>query len=227
MNQLIRVLVVDDHSLIRRGLRTLFTAESGMELVGEASDGEEAIQKARALKPDVILLDLMMPRKSGIEAIKEIKRENSASRILVLTSFSEDDKVFAALRAGAAGYVLKDIRASELLKAVRDVYRGESSLHPSIARKFVEKLATEPAQPPQPQRLTSLTDREIEGAETHRRGLTNLQIAERLSLSERTVAAHLRSILAKLQLPNRTQATLYALRTGLVDLGSESQKTGI
>jgi NarL family two-component system response regulator LiaR len=214
----IRILIADDHPLVRRGLRTLIATEPGMELVGEAQDGVEAVSKARALKPDVILIDIVMPRKTGLEAIDEIKRENPDARILVLTSFGDDDKVFPAIRAGALGYLLKDSSHQELLKAIRDVYRGESSLHPSIARKLIRELE-QPSD--RPRAADPLTEREVDVLRLVARGLSNREVAEELVISERTVAAHVRGILGKLHLANRTQAALYALREGLADLDTD------
>jgi len=214
----IRILIADDHPLVRRGLRTLIATEPGMELVGEAQDGVEAVSKARALKPDVILIDMVMPRKTGLEAIDEIKREDPDARILVLTSFGDDDKVFPAIRAGALGYLLKDSSHQELLKAIRDVYRGESSLHPSIARKLIRELG-QPSDLPRAEE--PLTEREVDVLRLVARGLSNREVAEELVISERTVAAHVRSILSKLHLANRTQAALYALREGLASLDTE------
>lgn len=219
MKNPIRVLIADDHPLIRRGLRTIFATEKGIDLVGEAVDGEDAVAKARELNPDVILLDLVMPGQDGLSAIPEIKRVSPQSRILILTSFSADEQIFTALRTGAAGYVLKDVGADELIRAIRDVHRGDSSLHPSVARRFIEKLAHESAGAAPAQTVEELTPREVEVLKLVAGGLTNQQIATHLALSERTVAAHVRSILAKLQLANRTQATLYAIRQGLVALG--------
>ena len=216
MSTKIRVLIADDHPLIRRGLRTVFLTEPDIELVGEASDGFEAARLTRESNPDVILLDLMMPRLDGIAAIQEIKKDSPTTRILILTSFSENEQIFAAIRAGAAGYVLKDVRADELLSAVREVARGNSSLHPSVAKKFVEKYAQESIGAKNPSRPDQLTEREVDVLKLVARGLTNQQIAAELALSQRTVAAHVRNILSKLHLPNRTQATLYAIRTGLV-----------
>jgi NarL family two-component system response regulator LiaR len=136
----IRILMADDHPVVRRGLRTLISSEPGMELVDEAADGVEAVEKVKTHQPDVILLDLMMPRMGGLEAIAEIKKINPDARILILTSFAEDDKVFPAIKAGALGYLLKDSSPDELLEAIRDVYRGESSLHPTIARKLMQEV---------------------------------------------------------------------------------------
>ncbi len=211
----IRILIADDHPLVRRGLRTLFATEPGVELIGEAEDGTEAVEKARELRPDVILLDMEMPRKTGLEAIDEIKRDNPAARILVLTSFGDDDRVFAAIRSGALGYLLKDSSHEDLLKAIRDVYRGESSLHPSIARKLIRELGQTSDLP----RVEDpLTEREVDVLKLVARGFSNREVAEELVISERTVAAHVRSILGKLHVANRTQAALYALREGLASL---------
>ena len=208
----IRVLVAEDHPIVREGLRTLIASEPGMALVGEAADGIEAVAKARALRPDVILMDLMMPRMSGLEAIGEIKASQPEVSILVLTSFAEEDKIFPAIRAGALGYLLKDSSPEQLLRAIRDVHRGEPSLHPTIALKMIREL-DHPAS--QERSASPLTDREIQVLKLVAQGLTNQEIADRLVISEWTVRTHVRNILGKLHLANRTQATLYALREGL------------
>lgn len=210
----IRVLISDDHAVVREGLRALIKSEPGLELVGEAVDGVEAVQKAHALQPDVILLDLVMPRKSGIEAITDIKKDNPEARILVLTSFAEDDKVFPAIKAGALGYLLKDSSPEELLQAIRDTYHGESSLHPAIARKLVRELSQPSNLPPAEE---PLTEREVEVLKLVAHGLANQEIAEKLVISERTVRTHVGNILDKLHLANRTQAALYAVREGLLN----------
>ncbi len=184
-------------------------------MVGEAADGAAAVDKARELRPDVILMDLLMPRKSGVEAISDILRENPAARILVLTSFSEDNQAFPAIKAGAMGYVLKDSLPEDLVQAIRAVHRGEPSLHPTIARRLMQELGgVRPA--PAPGDL--LTERELEVLKLMARGLNNAEIADALVVSKRTVDSHTNSILAKLQVSNRTQAALYALRQGLVSL---------
>jgi NarL family two-component system response regulator LiaR len=219
MTETIHILIADDHAIVREGLRALIDTEPGMELVGEAADGVEAVLRARSLQPDVILLDLVMPRKDGIEAIGEIKQENPEARILVLTSFAEDDKVFPAIKAGALGYLLKDSSPQELLQAIREVYRGESSLHPTIARKVIGEL-NRPSENLLPTE-EPLTEREVEVLSLVARGLSNQEIADRLVVSERTVRTHVSNILGKLHLANRTQAALYAVREGLAGLDTK------
>jgi NarL family two-component system response regulator LiaR len=209
----IRILIADDHAVVREGLRLLINSEPGMEVVGQAADGLEAVLGALTLQPDVILLDLVMPRKDGIEAIGEIIQENPKAHILVLTSFAEDDKVFPAIKAGALGYLLKDSSPQELLQAIRDTYHGESSLHPTIARKLIRELSQPSNLPPAAE---PLTEREVEVLKWVAQGLPNQEIAEKLALSERTVRSHVSNILGKLHLANRTQAALYAVREGLL-----------
>jgi NarL family two-component system response regulator LiaR len=194
------------------GLRALIATEPGLEVVGEAVDGTDAVRKARSLRPDVIVLDLVMPRKDGIQAAAEITQEDPAARILVLTSFVEDDKLVPAFKAGAAGYLLKDSAPQDLLQAIREVAQGASSLHPQIAHKLIRELRQPTNRPPADQ---SLTDREREVVRLVAQGLCNDAIAEQLSVGERTVRSHISNILAKLHLANRTQLALYALRTGL------------
>jgi NarL family two-component system response regulator LiaR len=211
----IRVLIADDHAIVREGLRTLLAGERGMELVGEAADGEEARRQALALKPDVILMDLVMPGQDGLTAIREIRRVNPDARILVLTSFAEDDKVFPAIKAGAIGYLLKDSLPDDLLKAIRDVHRGESSLHPSIALKVIQELHQPTDLPPTDH---PLTEREVTVLKLVAQGMSNQEIAEELTISEWTVRTHVRNIMGKLHLANRIQAALYALREGIARL---------
>jgi NarL family two-component system response regulator LiaR len=213
MSESIRILIADDHAIVRDGLRALIETEPGMEVAGEARDGMEAVAQARHLHPDVILLDLVMPRQDGIAAIRDIKQEDPAARILVLTSFAEDEKVFPAIKAGALGYLLKDSSPQQLLEAIRDVHRGESSLHPTIARKLIGELHRPPAGlPPASEPLTA---REMEVLRLVAKGLSNPEIAGALTIGERTVRTHVSNILGKLHLANRTQAALYALREGL------------
>lgn len=208
----IRVLIADDHPIVRDGLRTLIETEPGIDMVGEAENGAEAIEKARELQPDVILMDLVMPVKDGIQAINEIKATHPQISILVLTSFSEEDKVFPAIRAGASGYLLKDTLPQQLLQAIQDVHRGEASLHPSIALQLIREI-NQPSN--LPLAADPLTESELEVLRLLAQGLTNQEIAERLVRSEWTIRTHVRNILSKLHLANRTQAALYALREGL------------
>jgi NarL family two-component system response regulator LiaR len=215
MSEKIRILIADDHAIVREGLRALIGTEPGLELVGEASDGIEVVLKSRTLKPDIILLDMMMPHKDGLGAIEEIIQENPNARILVLTSFAEDDKVFPAIKAGALGYLLKDSSPHELLQAIRNVHQGEASLHPTIARKLIRELNQPPVLPPT---SDPLTERELEVLRHVARGLSNDDIAEKLVVSERTVRTHVSHILGKLHLANRTQMALYAVREGLARL---------
>lgn len=211
----IRVLIADDHAIVRRGLRTLINSEPGMEVVGEAADGIEATALAKALEPDVILMDMVMPRQGGLEAIQTIKARDPGARILVLTSFAEDAQIFPAIKAGALGYLLKDSSPHQLLAAIHDVNRGESSLHPSIAVKLLREIRR-PAD--LPLSAEPLTERELVILQFVAQGLTNQEIASSLSISKRTVANHVSNILHKLHLANRTQAALYALREGLATL---------
>lgn len=211
----LRILIADDHPIVRDGLRTLINTEPGMDLVGEAVNGVEAVCMARELKPDVILMDLVMPIKDGIQAINEIKQTDTSVSILVLTSFSEEDKVFPAIRAGAMGYLLKDATPEQLLQAIYDVHRGVASLHPSIALQLIREINHPSDLPPVED---PLSERELEVLRLLAQGLTNQEIAERLVRSEWTIRTHVRNILSKLHLANRTQAALYALREGLADL---------
>lgn len=215
MDKSIRVLLADDHNVVRGGIRALIESEEGIVVIDEASDGVEAVLKARSLNPDVILLDLQMPRKTGLEAIEEIKQENPTAKILVLTSYSDDEKVFAAIKAGALGYLLKESSTQELIQAIRDVFHGESSLHPIIARKLIRELNRPSLLPPADE---PLTEREVEVLILVARGFPNQDIANSLFISERTVRTHVSNMLSKLHLANRTQAALYALKEGLVTL---------
>jgi NarL family two-component system response regulator LiaR len=217
MSKPIRLLLAEDDHLVRAGLRNLLEADPDLEVVGEAANGEEAIARARSLVPDVILLDLVMPRQSGFEAIIEIRQQNPSARILVLTGFDDDEMVLEAIRAGAAGYLLKTAAFPDLIRAIHTVYAGETPLHPSIASKLVRELI----HPTPPYAKTdSLTKRELSILQLVARGLTNHDIARTLSVNETTVRTHMNRILHKLNLTSRTQAALYALKTGLVALDS-------
>lgn len=212
-SKLIRLLIVDDHAIVRRGVKALLAQIEDMAVIGEASDGAEAIAQAAALQPDVILMDLMLPNVSGIEAIRQISARPPTIAILALTSFASDDKVFPAIKAGALGYMLKNADLEELVTAIRQVHRGEPSLHPNIARKVLRELRqpqAERALLPEP-----LTTRELEVLQLIAKGLSNQEIADQLVVAEPTVRTHVSRILDKLHLVNRVQATLYAMREGL------------
>jgi NarL family two-component system response regulator LiaR len=213
----IRILITDDQAIVRKGIRALLLTEPDIEIVGEAENGLQAINQVETLQPDVILMDLMMPEMDGIEAIRRITTKQAKARILVLTSFATDDKVFPAVKAGALGYLLKDSSPEELIQAIRQVHAGESSLHPAIARKLLQELS----RPPEPQRPPTsepLTEREVEVLRLLARGLGNQEIADQLVISEATVRTHVSNILSKLHLASRTQAALYALQKGLASL---------
>lgn len=209
----ISVLIVDDHAVVRRGLRAFLESEGDIKVVGEAQDGAQALQQAQQLLPDVVLMDLVMPGMNGITAIREIRAVCSKSRVLVLTSFSEDDKIFPSIKAGALGYILKDTPAEDLGRAIRSVARGEFLLHPEIAGKVLAELSSLGQEPP-PQ--TSLTPREMEVLHLVAQGQTNHEIARNLCISIKTVKAHIGNILSKLHMADRTQAAVYAVRQGLV-----------
>ena len=218
MSKSIRLLICDDHAVVRRGLRSLVGVKTEMELVGEAVDGEEAVVMAQKLKPDVIIMDLIMPRKDGVTAITEIKKKNSNAKILVLTSFSDDKNVFSAIKAGASGYLLKDSSPEELLQAIHDVYAGKSSLHPVIAQKVIQEMHQPTDLPPTDEPLSA---REVEVLQNVAQGMSNQEIARTLKIKEGTVRIHVGNILNKLQLANRTQAALHALREGLAELDAK------
>ena len=210
----IKVLIADDHTVVRKGIRALLETEPGITVVGEAADGEDAIHKALALKPDVILMDLVMPKLDGVQAIKELREKLPEIKVLVLTSFAEDRRIVAAIEAGALGYLLKDSSPEDLVRAIREVHRGESSLHPKVAQQLIKKLRR-PAEEPEREELTA---RERKVLAFIARGLSNREIARELSISEPTVRTHVSNILRKLGLKSRTQAALYALKEGLASL---------
>ena len=215
MTDRIRIFIADDHAIVREGLRSLLGTEPDLELVGEASDGLQAVSKVRDLRPDVILIDMLMPRMDGLEAILEIRNDWTEAKIIVLTSFSDDEKVFSAIRSGALGYLLKESSPQDLLQAIHSVACGEGFLSPTIASKVMRELNQPPKLPPT---KDPLTEREVEILQLVAQGLTNDEIAEKLVVSERTVRTHVSNILSKLQLANRTQAALYALKEGLASL---------
>jgi DNA-binding NarL/FixJ family response regulator len=208
----IRIVIADDHAVVRQGLRTLLELQEEMEVVGEAADGEEAVAQVEATSPDVALLDLVMPRLGGIDAIRRIRERCPATRILVLTSFADDDTVLPAVRAGAAGYLLKDVQPQDLIAAIRTVHAGEALLAPEVATMLVEQLAAGD----EPRDRDELTPRERDVLAQLARGQPNKLIARELGVSERTVKTHVSNILGKLDLTDRTQAAVYAVRHGLV-----------
>jgi NarL family two-component system response regulator LiaR len=214
-NRSIQVFIADDHLIVREGIKALLSTEDDIDVIGDAGDGRSAVDEVTRLKPDVILMDLLMPGMDGIEAIGHIKDHQPDARILVLTSFATDDKVFPALRAGATGFLLKDSPPKMLVDGIRQVYRGESWLHPKIARKVLQEL-TKPKD--EKTAANQLTARELEVLRLLAQGYSNQDMADQLVLSEATVRTHVSHILSKLHLASRTQAALYALRKGLANL---------
>lgn len=215
MSETIRVLVADDHAIVRKGIIALLATEKDIQVVGEASDGQSAVNQAGNLHPDVVLMDLVMPVMDGIQATQEITTRWPDIKVLVLTSFAADDKVFPAIKAGALGYLLKDSSPDHLLAAIHQVYRGEPSLEPSIARKVLQELV----HPPTTKQTTDpLTERELEVLRLVAQGGSNREIADQLVVAEWTVRTHVSNILSKLHLASRTQAALYALRTGIANI---------
>ena len=208
-----RVLVVDDHMMVREGILSFLDQFEDISVVGEAENGIEAVEKARRLAPDVVLMDLMMPGMDGVEATRRIKAESPKTRILALTSFCTDELVFSALMAGAVGYLLKDSDPRNLVRSIREAHRGESSLHPRVAQKVLQGLQEPTHRRPAP---VALTQREIEVLKLLAVGRTDREIARRLSVNPATVRTHVSNILTKLHVANRVQAALYALRSGLV-----------
>jgi NarL family two-component system response regulator LiaR len=215
MNDLIRVFIADDHPVVRRGIKGLLDTEPDMKVVGEATNGQDAVEEVIRLEPDIVLMDLVMPAMDGIEATRQIRAARPEVRILVLTSFATDDKVFPAIKAGALGYLIKDTAPEELLRAIRQTYQGQPSLHPAIAQKLLLEVSSPSAQPPA---ADPLTEREVEVLKLVARGLSNQEIAAKLVISVTTVYTHVSNILAKLHLASRTQAALYALREGYASL---------
>ena len=211
MTEPIRVLVVDDHAVVREGLRTFLELQDGIEVAGEAADGEEAIEAAERLRPDVVLMDLVMPALDGLAAMRVLRERVPGARVIVLTSFADDDKLLPALRAGAAGYLLKNAEPQELARAVRAANAGEALLDPHVAARLVDALAGEK------EPLDRLTPREREVLQLIGRGFSNKRIARELRLSEKTVKTHVGHVLAKLGVDDRTQAAVFAVRAGLID----------
>ena len=207
----LRILIADDHAVVREGLEAILNTQADMTLVGMATNGEEAVSLAEELKPDVILIDLVMPQMDGVAAIQAIRADNPRAQILVLTSFADDERVFPAIKAGAMGYLLKDTLRQDLLQAIREVAQGKMTLHPEIARRMVRELNHPTAQP-----LDALTEREHETLLLIAEGLSNQEIAQKMCIHENTVAKYVSAMLSKLGLTSRTQAALFAIRNGLV-----------
>ncbi len=212
MPDVITVVIADDHPFVRHGLRTYLETLDDMDVVGEASDGLEAVGVVARLVPDVVLMDLVMPALDGVEATRRIREASPTTKVIVLTSFDDDERVFPSVKAGAAGYLLKDVHPAELADAVRKASRGEALLAPSVAAKLMQEVAGE-RRPG-----SGLTDRELDVLRLLARGFSNKRIAAELVVSEKTVKTHVSNILAKLHLVDRTQAALYAVREGLAEL---------
>ena len=221
----IKVLVVDDHDIVRKGIKALLATEAGIEVLGEAESGEQAIAEVERHQPDVILMDLVMPRVDGIEAIRRIIAHQPKARILVLTNFATDEKVFPAIKAGALGCLVKDSEPQELIGAIHEVHRGESPLHPAIARKILLEISNLPTQPPATSisKVDPLTACEVEILQLAAKRHSNRDIGEQLGISEATVRTHVSNILSKLHLASRTGAALYTLPEELASLGKDEQ----
>jgi len=221
MAEAITILVVDDHAVVREGLRTFLGLQDGFEIVGEAADGEEALERAEQLDPDVILMDLVMPGRDGVSAMQELKQRAARSRVIVLTSFLEDDRLLPALEAGAAGYLLKNSQPAELARAVRAAHAGEAIIDPTVAARLVHALSERPpAGARETATLDDLTGREREVLALIARGRSNKRIAFELGISEKTVKTHVGHVLAKLGVTDRTQAAVLAVQAGLMEPGS-------
>ncbi|WP_420819997.1 response regulator [Sinosporangium album] len=217
----IRVLIVDDHALIRRSLELALAAEADIEVVGEASDGQEAVELSDRLLPDVVLMDVRMPRQGGIDATRQIKASVPSTRIIMLTVSDEEEDLFEAIKAGATGYLLKDVQIDEVPDAVRGVHEGQSLINPAMAAKLISEFANmsrkEAERPPQLP-VPRLTDREMEVLRLVAKGMNNREIAKQLFISENTVKNHVRNILDKLQLHSRMEAVVYAVRERMLEI---------
>ena len=212
MADAITILVVDDHAVVREGLRAFLSVQDGFDIVGEASDGDEALERAEQLDPDVILMDLVMPKLDGVSAMRELRERAPRTRVIVLTSFLEDDRLLPALEAGAAGYLLKDSQPAELARAVRAAHAGEAIIDPTVAARLVHALSERPPAPA----LDDLTARERDVLALIAQGRSNKRIALELGISEKTVKTHVGHVLAKLDVTDRTQAAVLAVQAGLV-----------
>lgn len=212
----IKVLIVDDHQVVRQGLRTFLELQEDIVVVGEATDGEMGVELVRQKQPDVVLMDLVMPRLDGIAATRQVKALAAGTKVIALTSFTEDDKVFPAIQAGASSYLLKDVSPDELVEAIRAAHRGEARLHPEIMRRLMEQVAQQNA-PARESQVDAITDRELDVVRLVAQGRSNHEIAQALVISEKTVKTHISNILSKLDLDDRTQLAIYAIRKGWMD----------
>lgn len=213
MSNPIQILVVDDHMVVRRGLISLIESEDELEVIGQAADGLEAVAQAEKLHPDVVLMDVEMPRLDGLAALPRVLEKSPKSKVIILTTFADDERIFNALRSGASGYVLKDVAEHDLIEAIRKVMRGEPALAPQVAQRLISGVSQPATRPVDP--LTNLSERERQVLKLVGQGLSNKEIAHRLSFTESTAKAHVHSLLTKLGLADRTQLALYAVRHGL------------
>ena len=209
-------MIVDDHQVVRQGLRTFLELQDDIVVVGEAGDGLQAVEMVQQHQPDVVLMDLVMPRLDGIAATRQVKSLAADVKVIALTSFTEDEKVFPAIQAGASGYLLKDVSPDELVEAIRAAYQGEARLHPEITRKLMEQVSHQ-TQPTRETQVDDITDRERDVVRLVAQGRNNHEIALDLVISEKTVKTHISNILSKLHLQDRTQLAIYAIKKGLVD----------
>jgi len=221
----IRLLIVDDHQVVRQGLRTFLELQPDIAVVGEAADGADGVRLAQSLRPDIVLMDLVMPGMDGIEATRRIRAQAEGPQVIALTSFTEDDKVFPALEAGAASYLLKDVSPDALVDAIRAVMRGEARLHPDVQRKLMRQVARPKPAAGVPD-ADELTARELGVLRCVARGMSNGEIARQLVISEKTVKTHVSNLLGKLHLSDRTQLAVYALKTGLAAEGNPRVDAG-
>jgi two-component system, NarL family, response regulator LiaR len=214
--EIIKVLIVDDHQVVRQGLRTFLELQDDISVIGEAQNGRQAVDLVRQLEPDIVLMDLVMPDMDGITATRQLRTLGATTKVIALTSFSEDDKVFPAIQAGAASYLLKDVSPDELVEAIRAVHHGEARLHPDITRKLMEQVI-QARNSSEEDSIEELTGREREVIRLVAVGRSNREIAQELFISEKTVKTHISNLLGKLNLEHRTQLAIYAIKNKLVE----------